>query len=450
VSDLFYSMNFLSILPAFAILGVIGIFLFFLMRPFECLLFLLFVRPLIGPTRSIEAKLGPVSINLLGGYSIAVIVLGSLYLATSRKRINLPVGIFGSFAAFLFICLLSLTFTMNISGAIGDIFRYVSAFIVLALMFDLVDTEDKFKSVLKTIILSSLLPVCIGFYQFLTRSGIYIDAGTETSRITSLFLLPNPFAQYLVLVIFACLFALKLSNSFKEKAVFICLFMAAVISLYLTWTKTSWIAFGVGAVLFALLDKRRVLYLPLLSLGFLFLLSLSSISGHLAESVAKKEYGMSSWQWRIMTWKTLYRGFLEKPFLGWGLGSSMDVLMLLNRDPHVPHNDYIRMAVELGVVGFTAFYTFLLVLLTKFLKFINCGNDFLRQANRLCLTIMAVWFVQMYGDNTVNDVTTLMYVFTILGATLKLNSLYTGKPRSLPQETGTGIGQPSVLMPATH
>jgi len=443
--DLLNNLDFTSILPAIAFLVALGLFTFFLIKPFECMLVLLFTRPLLGPTRNIAVALGPMKINLLGGYSIAVIILGSFFLLLNKDKQKLPGGIAGSFACFISLCVVSLSYTMNFSNAVGDIFRYLSAFVFLVLMFDLVDTKERYLLVLKIIILSALIPISLGFFQFITKSGLFIDTTTGTSRVRSFFLLPNPFAQYLVLIIIACAYAVKLPYRTKQKIMLSTIALAAVYSLYLTWTKTSWIGFGAAMVLYAVFDKRRFIYLPLMLVGLLSLILFTSVGGHLVtESLAKKQYGMSSWQWRNLTWKALLDGFLQKPVLGWGLGSSMDLLMLIRRDPHVPHNDYIRLLVELGAFGFTAFFSFMFIVATKFLRFITIQDDFLRQVNRMCLTLLTVWLVHMYGDNTLNDVTTLMYIFTILGATMKLNVLY-ATSRTRADEDGGNDALPGTL-----
>jgi len=445
MSDLFNNLDFSSILPAIAFLAALGLFTFFLIKPFECMLVLLFSRPLLGPTRSIEVVIGPLKVNLLGGYSIAVIILGSLFLVLNKDKQKLPGGIAGSFACFISLCVVSLSYTMNFSNAVGDIFRYLSAFVFLALMFELVDTKERYLLVLRTIILSALIPISLGFFQFITKTGLFIDTTTGASRVRSFFLLPNPFAQYLVLVIIACVYAVKLPFKTKQKILFNVIALTAVASLFLTWTKTSWIAFGAAMVLYAVFDKRRFIYLPLMTVGLLSLVVFTSVGDHLVtESLAKKQYGMSSWQWRNLTWKVLFDGFLQKPVLGWGLGSSMDLLMLIRRDPHVPHNDYIRLLVELGAVGFTAFFSFMFIVTTKFLRFFTVQDDFLRQGNRMCLTLLAVWLVHMYGDNTLNDVTTLMYIFTILGATMKLNVLHAAS-RARADEDGRVDVPPGAL-----
>jgi O-antigen ligase len=445
MSDLLTNLNFSSILPALAFLAALGLFTFFLIKPFECMLVLLFTRPLLGPTRSIEMAIGPLKINLLGGYSIAVILLGSFFLLLNKDKQKLPGGITGSFACFLSLCVVSLSYTMNFSNAVGDIFRYLSAFVFLTLMFELVDTKEKYSLVLKLIILSACIPIGLGLIQFITKTGLFIDTTTGTSRVRSFFLLPNPYAQYLVLVIIACAYAVKLPYRTVQKIMFSVIALTAAYSLYLTWTKTSWIAFGAAMVLYAVFDKRRFIYLPIMVLGLLSLVVFTSVGGHLVtESLAKKQYGMSSWQWRNLTWKVLLNGFLQKPVLGWGLGSSMDLLMLLRRDPHVPHNDYIRLLVELGLFGFTAFFSFMFVVATKFLRFFTVQDDFLRQGNRMCLTLIAVWLVHMYGDNTLNDVTTLMYIFTLLGATMRLNVLHAAT-RARADEDGRIVAQTGVI-----
>lgn len=56
----------------------------------------------------------------------------------------------------------------------------------------------------------------------------------------------------------------------------------------------------------------------------------------------------NSFQWRLDRWKILLEFWKFKPLLGQGYGTSTSGLML---DGYVPHNEYIRILIELGMFG---------------------------------------------------------------------------------------------------
>jgi O-antigen ligase len=65
--------------------------------------------------------------------------------------------------------------------------------------------------------------------------------------------------------------------------------------------------------------------------------------------------GKSSVQWRLNAWTQLLEFFKEKPIFGQGFGSTRNLNMA---GPFLPHNEYLRLLIEVGFVGLLLFLLF--------------------------------------------------------------------------------------------
>ncbi|GAB2994692.1 hypothetical protein GCM10027284_11610 [Cyclobacterium sediminis] len=85
------------------------------------------------------------------------------------------------------------------------------------------------------------------------------------------------------------------------------------------------------------------------------LTDVTAISERLAEN---KAGGGSSLVWRIVTWKLMYDELVEKDGLYTGMGLEYASLIspyFLESSIREPHNDYLRILLEFGLLGFILF-----------------------------------------------------------------------------------------------
>lgn len=151
----------------------------------------------------------------------------------------------------------------------------------------------------------------------------------------------------------------------------------SVLTVYLTllWVKyhfnreqfkqLAWLGVGVGVLIMLLLP-----HLPLMG-------RLETTWLNVNKYFMNGDY-VSSIGYRFEMWRAAWYGFLEKPFLGWGF-NSFDEIFTKFRDLGVvggspghlwghPHNDYMLLLSEMGIVGFFFAMSILLYPAILFLK----------------------------------------------------------------------------------
>jgi O-antigen ligase len=149
----------------------------------------------------------------------------------------------------------------------------------------------------------------------------------------------------------------------KRLSLVLCLFLG-LFALYLTKKRIFILCFVLSTLVVSVIQgmKERTLKKKLV-LFFLIGLLLGIVSYQIPqgkESIDRFFNNTSSdyFSGRMQLWRQSIDLFLRKPFFGWGWFSTVDILKIGGRG-EVPHNTYIEILVETGVVGFFA-YLFIL------------------------------------------------------------------------------------------
>lgn len=155
--------------------------------------------------------------------------------------------------------------------------------------------------------------------------------------------------------------------------------VAAPITLFallLTQTRSSWMAFIVGAVIIGAVRYRTVL----VGIALVIVLAVVFASGALKERMSqmfslKQDPGnytstIASNQYRIRMWQTGWQMFLDYPITGIGDGEMYVLYRKYVPDAHELegghlHNSYIHILATHGAVGFLAFVVLLTVMLVR-------------------------------------------------------------------------------------
>ncbi|MFC2141477.1 O-antigen ligase family protein [Acidobacteriota bacterium] len=172
----------------------------------------------------------------------------------------------------------------------------------------------------------------------------------------------------------------------------------AVFAIILSGARIAWVALAIAALLLGLLKNIKVLALIGMILLILIILFQPLLEHRLGLEIKDGKIGMKgagggTAEHRFTTWKVLWeRDISPNLLLGNGLGSSKKLLSFTNMD--YPHNEYIRILLELGVVGF-ALFCFAFLYLSVFL---------LRKTKNLKILIpISVFLVLSLAGNTLNN-----------------------------------------------
>ena len=207
-------------------------------------------------------------------------------------------------------------------------------------------------------------------------------------RGASIFMHSNHFAYVLVISI---VFLLKTKASFVKLILFLGLFS----SLIMTNTTGGFLTLVV-VLLHHYQNKIKSSYvkIPIIVFVLLFLVIGFSFSDKITEQINSLQYldwkfikekaliarpgGYGSFMWRVIYWAQILIVFFDNNFIIILIGEGIDSLTKANRDMYSflytdPHNDFVKILVEYGVLGFSLFA----FLLYRFYSFLGKRMDIL-------------------------------------------------------------------------
>jgi O-antigen ligase len=119
----------------------------------------------------------------------------------------------------------------------------------------------------------------------------------------------------------------------------------------------------------------------------------------------------NSFNWRIAQWTYLLTAWQQYPILGFGLGTSTAI----SNNGLLPHNDFIRVLVEGGIVGLITYLAFLSFQIVRLVQLIRKAPP--RSGQRdLCLVLLAIILaipVGMITENIWSHTTLFFYWWTV-------------------------------------
>lgn len=290
-------------------------------------------------------------------------------------------------------------------------FLRTAAAIVMFFVVDrlLVDT-DRPDRILKAVFASAIVPVLLGLVG--PYLGLHlVETKDRVTRITSTFVGANSFSYYLV---FLGLMAFGLARYAKPRyrLPLIGLGSLLTLTLVLTYTRTAWIAFAAGVVVIAAYTSRKVLaaVVAVIVLSVLFVPAIGDRFQELGSDNTYNTYRRDSLEWRFAYWTDILPLANANPITGIGLKMTSEVADKL------PHNDYLRSYVEMGIVGLASFIVMLVAMIRTPARALRRYDDDLRRGILLGFLAIAVALaISSLADNLINQVVVLWYVFALGG-----------------------------------
>ncbi len=407
----------LAIIPVFAISEEKSLYLLVLLRP---------MIDSVGAYSLLQ--FGTISLNLASMLSLLVILWALLTIAKQeRPRVRMPLAV--PIALFLAVAATGLLLSPALEETAGELLRIGSFFLLYIVAKRTFVTPQQFNRFAIILACSLIVPVVVGLVQFVTHTGLTF--GDIVNRVYGTFGNPNSFAYYLVLsiVFFLCLL---LSRPELEHRIPVKIGLGLLtILLVLTATRGAWLALLVSLFVIGIVKFRKatlvagaclialMLFLPTanrLSLAY-FNVNLERLPG--IQRLFEQPSEDGSLAFRLKLWKEMRRKFDERPLLGFGLGT-----FSLLREQQIKeffqgteaHNDYLRLAVETGIVGLAAYGILLVALFRALLAHYRRLAGSRHQL--LVLGVIAYAIALLVGsffDNLLQS-TTVMWVFWIMVA----------------------------------
>lgn len=389
----------------------------FIIKPKIALTVFLLARPMLDylkPYSDINLQISS-SINLAAMATTLILLYGVIYILIYRVRIfRLPLAV--PFCLFICTCFISIFISPSKIEGLFDWVRLASLFIFYILILITFTSLKDIQRLIYIIFLSAVVPLLVGFYQIATRTGLTEVTGyfitISFHRIYSTFTHPNIYAFYLVTLLpMSILLFLESKNSLKK----ICLGMfilALGYSLIFTFTRSAWISFMCAIFTFGILQHKKPLVILLLVILVLTLL-VPEIFRRFADLSGSTYDGMDSFRWRLQLWKQMFEFFLKNPILGHGLGSFYQLSYATQSEYAAAHNDYLRLAIEIGALGL-GIYLFLLFSITRsaFSIYKRLRIAVFKAIALGFLSICVAYIVIGLADNLVRSTVVQLYFWT--------------------------------------
>lgn len=274
---------------------------------------------------------------------------------------------------FLVMSLFSLSYAASKTAVISEAMRFLEYVILFYLI--LLNADKKFiNRGLLLFYISMLASAAFGIFQFVFNlSGYEVGGYLGRGRVYGTFENPNYWGAAVNLIIFYPLIS-YIENKKDRKAYNIVIFFVLFANLILSFTRGSWLGFGLGLVFLAIIRYRK------------WLISLPFIGGAamLLPFIRKRLVSILQFQdttlGRIKLWKTGWYMFKDHFWLGVGNGNFLTYYpeyikkhptLTVYKTQATVHNSYLKMLAELGIFGgllFTGIYGLMFYMIYSLLK----------------------------------------------------------------------------------
>jgi putative inorganic carbon (hco3(-)) transporter len=284
-------------------------------------------------------------------------------------------------SAFLFVNLLSCITSIAPAHSINAFFtktlEYALFFIVIASVFS--DAKG-IKRLLLVVLVSTALCYINGLAQYFMGFDLVRRDALAGYRISGSLINPNDFGSYVIMFI-PVLLSLVIWKKLilRYRVIIISVFLMSLFCLVLSYSRGAWLGFLAGILFFGFLKSKKffLCFVVILIAGLFFMPQRAKDRMKQIDSMEKVTIN-----YRTIVWKEALSVIEDWPILGTGLNTYTLVGPHYKIHPKggiYPHNCYLQMAAETGIVGLTAFLWFLWAIFSR-------GVRLLRRLRRLAMT----------------------------------------------------------------
>jgi O-antigen ligase len=401
------------------ILAITGFLLFltFVVGVWRMMLAVVLVRPSCDQVfdwvkMSFDQQSGP-------GAAVNALVIALAIIAVAHVPGVVLVAPLLAWAGFLFAAAASLLQTPDPTGGLRLFLTLITYAAVFALPYAVIQNRQAAVQCLIVALCSSLIPSIYALLELAMAPSIL----TGEQRLQSTFTHPNIYAFYIVGIVTVILFmtcsATIALSKFTRRTLFV---YAGYLLILLLGTKTrsAWLAMLIIMIGHAIVVDRRWL-LPMLGLPFALL-----IPG-VAERLSDLESGtvdagyehLNSFAWRQVLWNDTLEWMAANPssIFGHGLDTYQSyVPMFFSRGVGLagigPHNAFLQIYFETGIVGLTSFLLIMAAIAFKLIC--RFREDF---AGSFVMLMMCVgYMVVFYSDNLLDYLQFQWFFWFTLGS----------------------------------
>jgi putative inorganic carbon (HCO3(-)) transporter len=368
---------------------------YFISRPYELLLWMVFLIPF-----NFVFRIGPIPV---AAELLKVVAWVPFLLAVLDGRVSFIASRYNKWFAILgAILLLSVVRAQNLSFALKEVVRFGSNIALCYLVINLVNTREKLFQVFRVLTVSTAIVACYGFYQFAIkdfgalfwivnpRLSTDLAPGREAfwewrDRITSVLTSEMELGHYFNLVLPVAVVLWIFEGRKRISSKWLVMTVMILAGLVLTFTFGAWASLvaAIGCFVFVLERKLRW-KMVLVSVLVLSLVAALVIFSPLASFVIAKAagVGVGSFAWDLFTrldaWIFAAQTWWAHPVLGVGVGN-YQIYEFTNETVHsdwvpigsTPHQTYLYILAEAGIIGFISIVAVLLATIRANLRIRN-------------------------------------------------------------------------------
>lgn len=391
------------------------------LRPLMFGIFYLMSRPLFQPyaTRHYTLFAG---VPLTSVFPLFLISYSTI---TCIVRKHYTISAPNTIPIYLLILVSSLSFlhSFDYGASVGQILKVLTGVSLYNLMYSGIKNTDDANKVIISIVLASIIPMLIGYYQFFIGTG---GKGLmeATNRATGGLGWANMYGIFLAICFCACLMVLLQEKRRRVKIVMVCVLTSIVMSSLIALNRGTWIALSASLVFsyFFYRDniKSRWLVIAGVLVGIFFSEMIVDRFMQLKETTV---WGMSrdTFAGRVAMWKAILSIAHIHPLTGFGIGTANLVLDKFFGISNVPHNDYLRLLLEVGFLGPILYIIFLSRELYRNLRLSFKSPNW--PVNFPMLVAITYWVIISCTQNIIHSVTTFPMFLTLVAVSRRWNEL---------------------------
>lgn len=271
-------------------------------------------------------------------------------------------GLVKSMTILFVLMVISTIYAESKSIALNESFRFLTYIFIGALILSEINTKNFIRLIFVNYVMATMVLNIIGIVQYFTRIGISttVNIVSETFRLEATLGNPNSFGAYLVISIFPCIMLFINEKNKKLKSFYGIHILFTIINLILTYSRNSWLAFGIGLIILTVMYSWKFI-IPIILCGSVSLF-IPSVAGRI-----KQFTDMSQNMSRINIWKIALKMIQDHPLRGVGNGNfavlydsyveKYPELWMEYVTGYPTHNSYLKVFSELGIFALVIFLT---------------------------------------------------------------------------------------------
>jgi O-antigen ligase len=361
--------------------------------------------------------IGILTFDLGGLLNVMTTLMGVVYFLVLWKNPFKGRSLTWPYLVFWGLFAISLPWAPDFRQGIRFVTRLLAPFVTYLILSDLMDRKMA-RNIIKAMYLSSVIPLTYGLLQLITGQGNLITDGYV--RIQSCFNHPAHFSMYLMFM-FCLAYATLLDKRAKYPFLLFGYICVLVLLLVATYTRISWLGTVVCFVYLSWVYGRRRYAIMAFVIGAIALPVLGRDILHRMQAIelfldsSDLTDRNNSMGWRFYFWTHLIDAWKEQPWFGYGTGSSIVFGKELMGVWTSPHNGYLRVLYETGIVGFLAFLWVIGTMLSQAFRLLRQNlNQEVKLIAHIYVTMILAYLILNLTDNILEYYEVAIYNWAIL------------------------------------